>query len=720
VLAAALATPRRDAVESTGSDDSGNASYSRFSSDLQTDRSISDQQRKCRDGAARQGLIISPALEFKDEAVSGAKHVREGFDGMLRAARNGQIQTLTIEGLSRLARDSVLTMQTLRELVYVHKIRFISIDDGIDTSRGDSWELVAAIMGVQNEQYLKVLSKNVFRGQEGVVLDGLCVGDYCFGFSSIPVPGSEAQSKGRNKNPKMTYVINLSETEWVALIFFWFVHEGRKLRWIARELNRRGAPKDHRSSTPNWTSANVSSVLKNRKYIGIWPWGNRVNVRDPMTGKTHQEERPSEDTERWLRHFPELRLIDDETFSKAQQLLAQLRDAHAGNRDDQGWLLGSSERSSKSHPRHLLAGLIECQHCGRRLYVGGPNGKYLICRGYAMGVCPCMTQLRRDLAEELILRAIGDRILSNAERVTLALQGVRAEWDRLQRELPNQRKTADVALADVERRIARLVDQCEEQEVPELAARLKERRAERDALQTELRRLQEDGQRLAEPPTAAWVEKGLADLRGVLQVGGPAAAHALRDLVGGTIVVTEIRHPGRKRHYLRGRLVMRLRALSTTLRASGNDVGGLEDGPEEVVEIDFRRIQRYEELAEPAKVLWDLGLENEEIGQQLGCGRALVTRALDHWYLQRGETPPDGRSCRKRLKGRRKAETLQAQIMELWHADVLVQDIAKQLDCCMEIVHEAVTAWHQECGLPVPDGRARRREIRLRNNRQSA
>ena len=189
VLAAALPTSRRKGFDSPGDDDSspgGNASYSRFSSDLQTDRSISDQQRKCRDAAERLGLIISPALEFKDEAVSGAKHVREGFDGMLLAARNGQIQTLTIESLSRLARDSVLTMQTLRELVYVHKVRFLSIDDGIDTSRGDSWELVAAIMGIQNEQYLKALSKSVFRGQEGVVLDGLCVGDYCFGYSSEP------------------------------------------------------------------------------------------------------------------------------------------------------------------------------------------------------------------------------------------------------------------------------------------------------------------------------------------------------------------------------------------------------------------------------------------------------------------------------------------------------------------------------------------------------
>jgi site-specific DNA recombinase len=659
-------------------------------------------------------------LEFCDEAISGAKRARVGFDQMLAAVRAGRVTALYVESLSRLARDCVLTLQTLQELAYVHKVRIVSIDEGIDTANTQNWELLAAIFGMQHEQYLKILAHQVFRGQEGVLLDGLSVGDYCFGFSSDPIPGSENQSKGRNKKPKRKYIIQLEEAGWVVQIFWWFVHEHRKLRWIARELNRRNAPKDHRSSTQEWSHDNVSSVLKNPKYVGTWPWGNRVNVRDPMTGKTHQEERPPEDAEKWLRHFPELRIIDDETFSRAEQLLAELRDAHAGNRDDRGRLRGSSPRSSKAHPRHLLSGLIECAHCGRRLYVGGPNGKYMVCRGYSMGVCPCMTQLRRDLAEELILRAISDRILSNAELVTLALKSVRTEWDRLQRELPNQRKAAEDALADVERRIARLVDQCEEQDVPELAARLKARRAERDALQTELRCLHEDDQRLAEPPTAAWVEERLADLRTVLHNGGPAAAHALRDLVGGKIVVTEIRRPGRKRHYLRGRLVIRLRALSTTLAATTDDAGGVDDGPEEAVEIDFRPLQPYEELAEKAKELWDAGLEIEEIGQQLGCGRALVTRALHHWYLQRGETPPDGRSCRKRLKGRRKAETLQAQIMELWHADLLVQDIASQLGCCMEIVHEAVSAWHEERGLPIPDGRARRREIRLKNERKSA
>jgi site-specific DNA recombinase len=117
----------------------------------------------------------------------------------MQAAREGSFKVLYFCNLSRLARDCVLSLETVRELVISLKIRVISIDEGIDTAQGDSWEMLVAILSVQHQQYLKSLAQNVFRGQEGVVLDRLCVGDYCFGFASEPVVGSEGQGKRRIK-----------------------------------------------------------------------------------------------------------------------------------------------------------------------------------------------------------------------------------------------------------------------------------------------------------------------------------------------------------------------------------------------------------------------------------------------------------------------------------------------------------------------------------------
>jgi hypothetical protein len=224
------------------------ASYARYSSDNQREESITDQQRKCREAAARNGHQILPELEFADEAISGTKLHRTGLDAMLAAAANGQFAGLYFHSLSRLARESVITMPMLKKLVYVDKVRVISVTEGIDSDR-DGWDMMATIFSVLHERYLKDLSENVFRGQEGTVLAGLCVDDYCFGYTSVPIPGSEQGRKGRHAKPRMTYVIDEATAPWVLRIFHWFVAEKRSLRWITRELNRLGAPKDHRATT---------------------------------------------------------------------------------------------------------------------------------------------------------------------------------------------------------------------------------------------------------------------------------------------------------------------------------------------------------------------------------------------------------------------------------------------------------------------------------------
>ena len=48
------------------------ASYSRYSSNLQSDESIEDQQRECRERADRDGHHLRAEFEFADRETSGA------------------------------------------------------------------------------------------------------------------------------------------------------------------------------------------------------------------------------------------------------------------------------------------------------------------------------------------------------------------------------------------------------------------------------------------------------------------------------------------------------------------------------------------------------------------------------------------------------------------------------------------------------------------------
>ena len=84
------------------------ASYARYSSELQDEKSIADQQRMCREQAVREGLVIGPDFEFADNAVSGTKLRRAGLDQLLDVAKQRGIQVLYFHSLSRLARESVI------------------------------------------------------------------------------------------------------------------------------------------------------------------------------------------------------------------------------------------------------------------------------------------------------------------------------------------------------------------------------------------------------------------------------------------------------------------------------------------------------------------------------------------------------------------------------------------------------------------------------------
>ena len=267
---------RRQKNSGTGSTGSGQvcASYARYSSENQREESITDQQRKCKEAAAGNGHEISSHLEYFDKEVSGTTLHRDGLDKLVAAAEAGAFSVLYFHNLSRLARESVITMPLLKRLVYVDGVRVISVTEGIDSDR-DGWELMASILSVMHERYIKDLSDNVFRGQEGTVLAGLCVGDCCFGYRSEPIPGSDLERRDRHAKPRMRYCIDDETASWVKRIFHWFVVDQRSIRWITRELNRLSAPKDHRATTKNWRHQMVAELLKRKKYVGNWTWWGR-------------------------------------------------------------------------------------------------------------------------------------------------------------------------------------------------------------------------------------------------------------------------------------------------------------------------------------------------------------------------------------------------------------------------------------------------------------
>lgn len=693
------------------------ADYSRYSSDLQDETSVESQQERCRHEAVKHDQPINPLFEYVDCAVSGTKLRRDGLDRLLADAEAGRFNRLYFFSLSRLARESIIGMPILKRLVYVYKIRIISVTEGVDSDH-EGWEQIAQLCLMQHERYLKELSANTFRGQKTNLKNRFSNGDYCFGYKSVPVAESERLRRGRHARPRMEYAIDPLNSEWVRRIFHWFVRQRRSIRWIARELNRLGAPKDHRSTKSKaWHHQYVTRLLANRKYVGDWSWGAMRNVRDPETGLIHQEPREAEETEEYRRSFPELRLIDDATFAAAQEILAQNRAANLKGRNDDGEFV--AERAGSAPPAtHLLSGLVVCDQpvaggvCGHTFHVGGSHGKYMFCPGHHAGSCPCRTQLPRRRAEELILRELSLRILANPAWLEAVFQETQRAWVVRRSTLPDELRDLAGALDEITRKIGRLVDSLEGDGTPDpdISRRLAERRAERRELEAKLVTAKAAAAEQPLEPTRDWVREQVTKLSEVLSGAGPAAAYALRDLLDGPIRVRQIERDGKKRHFLRG--ILRLRT-STVLTPLG--MKGAQDSPYEEITLDFVRPNPLDEASEQAKALWDEQLPNKEIALRLGCTRSMVTKLLKHWSRRHGVELPDGRSRRGQLPPAPDAiplyQRLAEAVMDLFRQDRELGDIAAALGHDRNTVTKAIRYWHDSRGLPVPDGRTRRKSL---------
>jgi hypothetical protein len=108
------------------------AIYARFSTDLQDERSIEDQVRRCREYVKQRrrparcsGLPRLPPVRREP----GAPSVR-GDDGLGRCCR---IKVIVTEDMSRISRDFADSAQIFKRLQFL-KVPLIGVADGIDTS----------------------------------------------------------------------------------------------------------------------------------------------------------------------------------------------------------------------------------------------------------------------------------------------------------------------------------------------------------------------------------------------------------------------------------------------------------------------------------------------------------------------------------------------------------------------------------------------------------
>ncbi len=107
------------------------AIYARYSSDLQREASIEDQSRNCERACSQYGFQITH--RFSDEAMSGAKTNRPGYQALLEAARQREFDIIVVDEVSRLWRDQEEQWRAVKLLEF-KGVHILGVSDGVNTA----------------------------------------------------------------------------------------------------------------------------------------------------------------------------------------------------------------------------------------------------------------------------------------------------------------------------------------------------------------------------------------------------------------------------------------------------------------------------------------------------------------------------------------------------------------------------------------------------------
>lgn len=280
------------------------ALYARYSTDRQRDASIADQFRVCPAHAEKQGWQIVD--EYSDHAISGASLLRTGMQTLIADALRGRFHLVLSEAMDRLSRDQEDIAGLYKRMAYAN-VKIVTL------SEGEVTHLHVGLKGTMNALFLKDLADKTRRGQRGRIELGKSGGGNAYGYDVVKQFASTGEPVRGDR------AIKPSEAEIIRRIFRDYV-SGKSPKRIATELNREGirAPGggDWGFSTINGNAKRGNGILNNEMYIGRIVWNRQRFLKDPDSGK--RQARPNPESEWIVQDVPELRIVDDDLWTAAQ------------------------------------------------------------------------------------------------------------------------------------------------------------------------------------------------------------------------------------------------------------------------------------------------------------------------------------------------------------------------------------------------------------------
>ena len=328
---------------------------------------------------------------YSDNGISGTLINRPEFQRMVQDCRDGKIDLVVTKSVTRFARNTVVLLETVRELkslgidCYFEKENMHSISpDG---------ELLLTLLAMYAEEEARSVSENIRwkakkKFESGIAWSGGMLGYRLIGDTLEIVP---------------------EEAEAVRQIFADYL-SGMGLKQIAQKCKKNYA----HITRVTWSVAGVRYILQNEKYAGdlklmkSYLVDFRTKKRKPNNGDVRQY---------YVEDAHEA-IIDRETFDAVQAIFKERKSLE--------WL----EKAKQKNP---FVGMIFCENCGRRFARRAYKYKdtvyaYWVCGGhleYGNDYCPVPRISETTLVEQtqLVLgtdEPLSPDILECIEKITVS------------------------------------------------------------------------------------------------------------------------------------------------------------------------------------------------------------------------------------------------------------------------------------------------------------
>ena len=318
------------------------ALYIRLSKEDETEgpsQSVTNQESLLKEFAQRQHLSVHDI--YVDDGWSGTNFERPDFQRMIGDIEAKKVNMVITKDLSRLGRDYIMTGHYMERYFPEHRVRYISLLDGIDTGVDSTANDITPFRAIMNDMYAKDISKKI----KSVKRDKQRKGQFIGG---KPMYGYKMHPTEKNR------IVIDEEVAPIVRRIFKMALSGMSCRKIAATLNDEKVPTPAtycgwKVGTPGpytglWSSERISEMLKNETYIGNMVQGRMVKIS--YKSKKCLRQAPED----WVvvkgTHEP---LVDQETFRFTEIDFGEVKFYF-------GAVVGTLRQMRREKSRYLLGG----------------------------------------------------------------------------------------------------------------------------------------------------------------------------------------------------------------------------------------------------------------------------------------------------------------------------------------------------------------------------